>query len=80
MYKNELDVDGMSMDALMAIMSRRLFDYTQLKKKITQVKHFKDVNSYEIGGAFKYKNSAKVHYAQSQEEINRVLGDLERGE
>lgn len=80
MYKNEWDVDGMSMDALMAIMSRRLFDYTQLKKKIAQVKHFKDVNSYEIGGAFKYKNSAKVHYAQSQEEINRVLGDLERGE
>ena len=37
------------------------------------------MNSREIGGAFKYKNSAKVHYNQSQEEINIIIEENERG-
>lgn len=65
------------MDALVAIMERRMWDYTQLKKKISNLKHWRDMNSGEIGGAFKYKNSAKVHYAQTEEEIQRIMGEEE---
>lgn len=78
MYKNDWDVEGMSIDALVAIMNRQMFDYTQLKRKIADIKHFRDMNSYEIGGAFKYKNSAKVHYAQSQKEIARIMEEYDR--
>lgn len=67
------------MDALMAIMQRRMWDYTQLKKKLESLKKWKNMNSYEIGGAFKYKNSAKVHYAQTQEEIARIMEEQEGG-
>lgn len=73
MYTNNFDIEGLSMDALMAIMQRRMWDYTQLKKKLESLKKWKNMNSYEIGGAFKYKNSAKVHMAQSQEEIARIM-------
>lgn len=79
MYTNEWDVEGMSIDALMAIIERRMWDYTQLKKKIAQMKHFRDMNTNEIGGAFKYKNSAKVHMAQSQDEISRIMEEQELG-
>ena len=79
MYKSDFDLDGLAMDALMAIMQRRMFDYTQLKKKIEALKKWKNMNSYEIGGAFKYKNSAKVHYAQSQDEIARIMEENENG-
>lgn len=67
------------MDALMAIMQRRMFDYTQLKKKLEALKRWKNMNSYEIGGAFKYKNSAKVHMAQTEEEISRIMEEQESG-
>ncbi len=65
------------MDALVAIMQRRMWDYSQLKKKIENLKHWRDMNSYEVGGAFKYRNSAKVHYAQSEEEIQRIMEEAE---
>lgn len=77
MYTSDFDVEGLSMDALVAIMERRMWDYTQLKKKISNLKHWRDMNSGEIGGAFKYKNSAKVHYAQTEEEIQRIMGEEE---
>lgn len=79
MYTSDFDLDGLSMDALMAILSKRYWDYTQLKKKLESLKKWKNMNSYEIGGAFKYKNSAKVHYAQSQDEINRIMEEQELG-
>lgn len=79
MYTNDFDIEGLSMDALMAIMQRRMWDYTQLKKKLESLKKWKNMNSYEIGGAFKYKNSAKVHYAQSQDEMNRIMEEYESG-
>lgn len=79
MYTNDFDIQGISMDALMAIMQRRMFDYTQLKKKLESLRRWKNMNSYEIGGAFKYKNSAKVHQAQSQEEIKRIMEEQENG-
>ena len=65
------------MDALVAIMQRRMWDYTQLKRKLENLRKWKNMNSYEIGGAFKYKNSAKVHYAQSQEEVKRIMEENE---
>ena len=67
------------MDALVAIMQRRMWDYSQLKKKISNLKHWRDMNSREIGGAFKYRNSAKVHYAQSEEEIQRIMMEEAEG-
>lgn len=77
MYTNDFDIEGLSMDALMAILQHKLWDYSQLKKKIENLKHWRDMNSRELGGAFKYKNSAKVHYAQSQEEISRIMEENE---
>lgn len=77
MYQNDFDVQNIAIDALMAIMERRMFEYTQLKKKLVKIKHFRDINSYELGGAFKNKSKARVHQAQSQEEINRALEELE---
>lgn len=65
------------MDALVAIMQRRMWDYSQLKKKIENLKRWKNMNSYDIGGAFKYRNSAKVHYAQTEEEIARIMEENE---
>lgn len=67
------------MDALVAIMQRRMWDYTQLKHKLENLRRWKNMNSYEIGGAFKYKNSAKVHYAQTEEEIARIMEENENG-
>ena len=77
MYTSDFDIDGLSMDALLAIMQRRMWDYSQLKKKIENLKHWRDMNSGEIGGAFKYRNSAKVHYAQTEEEIARIMEENE---
>ena len=77
MYTSDFDIEGLSMDALVAIMERRMWDYSQLKKKIENLKHWRDMNSGEIGGAFKYKNSAKVHYAQTEEEIARIMEENE---
>lgn len=77
MYTSDFDIEGLSMDALVAIMQRRMWDYSQLKKKIENLKHWRDMNSYEVGGAFKYRNSAKVHYAQSEEEIQRIMEEAE---
>ena len=37
------------------------------------------MNSGEIGGAFKYKNSAKVHTAQAEDEIKRIMEENENG-
>lgn len=65
------------MDALVAIMQRRMWDYSQLKNKISSLKHWRDMNSGEIGGAFKYRNSAKVHYAQTEDEIKRIMEENE---
>lgn len=79
MYTNEWDVEGMSMDALVAIMQRRMWDYTQLKKKLENLRSWRNMNSGEIGGAFKYRNSAKVHYAQTEEEIKRIMEENENG-
>lgn len=79
MYTNDFDIENISMDALMAILQRRMWDYSQLKKKLEHLRHWRNMNSREIGGAFKYKNSAKVHYNQSQEEINRIIEENERG-
>lgn len=78
MYKSDFDLDGLALDALQAILNRRMFDYTQLKKKIECLKKWKNMNSYEIGGAFKYKNSAKVHYRQSQEEMAKIMEEFEQ--
>ena len=73
MYKSDFDIDGLSMDALMAILTGKRWDYTQIKRKIECLKRWKDMNSYEIGGAFKYKNSSKVHYAQTEKEIQKMI-------
>lgn len=73
MYTNEWDVENIAIDALMCIMERRMFEYTQLKKKLENIKRWKDMNSGEIGGAFKYKNSSKVHYAQTEKEIQKMM-------
>lgn len=73
MYKSDFDIDGLSMDALMAILTGKRWDYTQIKHKIECLKRWKDMNSYEIGGAFKYKNSSKVHYAQTEKEIQKMI-------
>lgn len=77
MYKSDFDIDGLSLDALMAILQHKLWDYSQLKKKIENLKHWRDMNSGEIGGAFKYRNSAKVHYAQTEDEIARIMEENE---
>lgn len=37
------------------------------------------MNSSEIGGAFKYRNSAKVHMAQAEDEIKRIMAENENG-
>lgn len=73
MYKSDFDIDGLSMDALMAILTGKRWDYIQIKRKIECLKRWKDMNSGEIGGAFKYKNSAKVHYAQTEKEIQKMM-------
>lgn len=78
MYKSDFDLDGLALDALQAILNRRMFDYAQLKKKIECLKKWKNMNSYDIGGAFKYKNSAKVHYRQSQEEMAKIMEEFEQ--
>lgn len=77
MYKSDFDIDGLSLDALMAILQHKLWDYSQLKKKIENLKHWRDMNSGDIGGAFKYRNSAKVHYAQTEDEIKRIMEENE---
>ena len=79
MYTSDFDIDNIAMDALVAIMQRRMWDYSQLKKKLESLRHWKNVNSYDIGGAFKYRNSAKVHYAQTEEEIARIMEENENG-
>lgn len=79
MYTSDFDIEGLSMDALVAIMQRRMWDYSQLKKKLENLRNWKNMNSYEIGGAFKYKNSAKVHYAQSEQEVKRIMEENEGG-
>lgn len=38
------------------------------------------MNSGEIGGAFKYRNSAKVHTAQAEDEIKRIMAQAEMEE
>lgn len=78
MYKSDFDIDGLSMDALMAILTGKRWDYTQIKRKIECLKRWKDMNYYEIGGAFKYKNSSKVHYAQTEKEIQKMMEENER--
>lgn len=78
MYKSDFDVDGLSMDALMALLTGKRWDYTQIKRKIECLKRWKDMNSYEIGGAFKYKNSSKVHYAQTEKEIQKMMEENEQ--
>lgn len=77
MYTNDFDVEGLSMDALTAIINRQLWDYNQLKKKLENLRNWKNMNSYDIGGDFKYRNSAKVHYAQTEEEIQRIMEENE---
>ena len=77
MYTNDWDVENIAIDALMCIMERRMWEYTQLKKKIENIKRWRNMNSGEIGGAFKYRNSAKVHYAQTEEEIQRIMEENE---
>ena len=64
----------------MCIMQRRMFEYSQLKKKLENVKRWRNMNSGEIGGAFKYKNSAKVHMAQAEDEIKRIMTQAEMEE
>lgn len=78
MYTNEWDVENIAIDALMCIMERRMFEYTQLKKKLENIKRWKNMNSGEIGGAFKYKNSSKVHYAQTEKEIQKMMEEIEQ--
>lgn len=77
MYKSDFDIENIAMDALMAILQHKLWDYSQLKKKLENLRKWKNMNSREIGGAFKYKNSAKVHYTQSQEEVKRIMEENE---
>ena len=77
MYKSDFDIDGLSMDALMAILTGKRWDYTQIKRKIECLKWWNDMNAYEIGGAFKYKNSSKVHYAQTEKEIQKIIEENE---
>lgn len=78
MYKSDFDIDGLSMDALMAILTGKRWDYIQIKRKIECLKRWKDMNSYEIGGAFKYRNSSKVHYAQTEKEIQKMMEENEQ--
>lgn len=78
MYTNEWDVENIAIDALMCIMERRMWEYTQLKRKIENIKRWRNMNSGEIGGAFKYKNSAKVHYAQTEKEIQKMMEENEQ--
>lgn len=78
MYKSDFDIDGLSMDALMAILTGKRWDYIQIKRKIECLKRWKDMNSYEIGGAFKYKNSSKVRYAQTEKEIQKMMEENEQ--
>lgn len=73
MYTNDFDIEGLSMDALIAILQHKMWDYSQLKKKIENLRHWRNMNSGEIGGAFKYKNSSKVHYAQTEREIQKMI-------
>lgn len=73
MYTNDFDIEGLSMDALIAILQHKMWDYSQLKKKIENLRHWRKMNSGEIGGAFKYKNSSKVHYAQTEKEIQKMI-------
>lgn len=79
MYTSDFDLDGLSMDALMAILSGKRWDYTQIKRKIECLKKWKDMNSGEIGGAFLYKSKAKVHMAQTEDEIARIMEEQENG-
>ncbi len=79
MYNNDFDLDGLSMDALMAILTGKRWDYTQIKRKIECLKKWKDMNSGEIGGAFIWKSKQKVHMAQSQDEIARIMEEQESG-
>ena len=78
MYKSDFDIDGLSMDAVMAILTGKRWDYTQIKRKIECLKRWRDMNSGEIGGAFKYKNSSKVHYAQTEKEIQKMMEENEQ--
>lgn len=78
MYTNEWDVENIAIDALMCIMERRMWEYTQLKRKIENIKRWRNMNSGEIGGAFKYKNSSKVHYAQTEKEIQKMMEENEQ--
>lgn len=80
MYTNDFDVQNIAIDALMCIMQRRMFEYSQLKKKLENVKRWRNMNSGEIGGAFKYRNSAKVHMAQTEDEIKRIMTQAEMEE
>lgn len=80
MYTNDFDVQNIAIDALMCIMQRRMFEYSQLKKKLENVKRWRNMNSGEIGGAFKYRNSAKVHMAQTEDEIKRIMMQAEMEE
>lgn len=73
MYTNDFDIEGLSMDALIAILQHKMWDYSQLKKKIENLRHWRNMNSGEIGGSFKYKNSSKVHYAQTEKEIQKMM-------
>lgn len=80
MYTNDFDVQNIAIDALMCIMQRRMFEYSQLKKKLENVKRWRNMNSGEIGGAFKYRNSARVHTAQAEDEIKRIMTQAEMEE
>lgn len=79
MYTNDFDVQNIAIDALMCIMQRRMWEYSQLKRKLENVKRWRNMNSGEIGGAFKYRNSAKVHMAQTEDEIKRIREEAENG-
>lgn len=79
MYTNDFDVQNIAIDALMCIMQRRMWEYSQLKRKLENVKRWRNMNSGEIGGAFKYRNSAKVHMAQTEDEIKRITEEAENG-
>lgn len=75
MYKDDFDVEGIARDALQALLSRRMFDYTNLKRKLAQFRHFMDMNRNEIGGAYKIQNTRQFRCAQAKEEIE----EIERG-
>lgn len=49
------------------------------EEKLENLRNWRNMNSGEIGGAFKYRNSAKVHYAQTEEEIKRIMEENENG-